>query len=106
MKDKKLKLTTLDILESINIALLDFVDMPSEENLSKFDKLCSQYKETWIEEASRNGVKASAGDPPIERGSREIPQLEPVPNYNIEESYNSDKLDSRISDIEEVKKEK
>ena len=26
-------------------------------------------------------------------------------NYNIEESYNSDKLDSRISDIEEVKKE-
>tara|TARA_B110000259_G_scaffold36804_1_gene41588 strand:- start:2802 stop:3866 length:1065 start_codon:yes stop_codon:yes gene_type:complete len=105
MKDKKLKLTTLDVLNSINKALFNFIDMPSEENLSKFDKLCSLYKETWIEEASRNDVKASSGDLPIEKASSEIPYLESLPNYITEESDNSDKPERHASDIEEIKQE-
>ena len=63
MKDIESTITTLDILDNLQNALNAFVDMPSEENLACFDKLCSEYKETWIKEASSERWKTSVPKP-------------------------------------------
>lgn len=57
--------TANDISNEINKALKLFLITPSDENLNIFYKLCSEYKETWIQESSFYKNKSELNIQPI-----------------------------------------